>query len=311
MDALFLSPALVVEAFLNVILFVLFTIAFFATIPFLKQEYKYSTKFAYSLQKKSHLIATIVSLTLFFKIFLLPFFIYNLDKLSLFVPGAMCAAGVVSADKYGNPLVVLKILIVFLLMLYGVFYKESQRVKALYLSSTRHILYIVLYILLVAEMVLSYLYYKGIPFNETVSCCSSLYKSTNTQNFSSYFIVWIFYALYGMIVFFTLQRRRVFVAFLSVVFLYFSYESITYFFSSYIYELPSHKCPYCILQSDYDYVGYFIYSSLFLATFYSVSNALFQEKKEEKKVLFFYTFFVLLLSYYFLSYLIKNGTLLW
>jgi hypothetical protein len=31
------------------------------------------------------------------------------------------------------------------------------------------------------------------------------------------------------------------------------------FISLYIYELPTHHCPFCILQSEYKYVGYPLY----------------------------------------------------
>jgi hypothetical protein len=31
------------------------------------------------------------------------------------------------------------------------------------------------------------------------------------------------------------------------------------FICLYIYELPSHHCPFCILQKDYRYVGYLLY----------------------------------------------------
>ena len=34
------------------------------------------------------------------------------------------------------------------------------------------------------------------------------------------------------------------------------------FFSLYFYELPTHHCPFCILQSQYGYVGYLLYGCL-------------------------------------------------
>jgi len=32
--------------------------------------------------------------------------------------------------------------------------------------------------------------------------------------------------------------------------------------SCYIYELPTHHCPFCILQKEYGYIGYLIYVTL-------------------------------------------------
>jgi hypothetical protein len=37
------------------------------------------------------------------------------------------------------------------------------------------------------------------------------------------------------------------------------------FISVYYYELPTHHCPFCILHSEYGYVGYLLYPALFLS----------------------------------------------
>jgi len=38
------------------------------------------------------------------------------------------------------------------------------------------------------------------------------------------------------------------------------------FISLFFYELPTHHCPFCILQKEYGYIGYPLYLSLFGAT---------------------------------------------
>ena len=39
--------------------------------------------------------------------------------------------------------------------------------------------------------------------------------------------------------------------------------AILSFISPYFYELPTHHCPFCILQSEYGYIGYLLYGALF------------------------------------------------
>jgi hypothetical protein len=46
---------------------------------------------------------------------------------------------------------------------------------------------------------------------------------------------------------------------------------ITAVISSYIYGMPFHRCPFDILKKEYGFVGYFIYVTLFLATFFGMS----------------------------------------
>ena len=38
--------------------------------------------------------------------------------------------------------------------------------------------------------------------------------------------------------------------------------SLVSFIGVYIYELPTHRCPFCVLQRDYGYVGYALYLAL-------------------------------------------------
>jgi hypothetical protein len=38
--------------------------------------------------------------------------------------------------------------------------------------------------------------------------------------------------------------------------------SLISFIALYFYELPTHHCPFCILQKEYHYVGYLMYGSL-------------------------------------------------
>ena len=41
-----------------------------------------------------------------------------------------------------------------------------------------------------------------------------------------------------------------------------SLASIISFISVYYYELPTHHCPFCILQKEYGYAGYCLYLTL-------------------------------------------------
>jgi hypothetical protein len=41
---------------------------------------------------------------------------------------------------------------------------------------------------------------------------------------------------------------------------------IVAFVSVYVYEQPFHHCPFCLLKSDYGYIGYALYIPLFGAT---------------------------------------------
>ena len=48
------------------------------------------------------------------------------------------------------------------------------------------------------------------------------------------------------------------------------------FFGTYVYELPTHLCPFCMLQHHYHYIGFLIWGALFAGTFYGVAAPLLQ-----------------------------------
>jgi hypothetical protein len=53
-------------------------------------------------------------------------------------------------------------------------------------------------------------------------------------------------------------------AFFSVFFFLIALVAIISFISLYFYELPTHHCPFDLLQKEYHYIGYPLYISLFV-----------------------------------------------
>ena len=52
-----------------------------------------------------------------------------------------------------------------------------------------------------------------------------------------------------------------------------SMVSIFSFISLYIYEMPTHHCPFCFLQEEYSYIGYPLYLSLFAGSILGIGAA--------------------------------------
>jgi hypothetical protein len=55
-----------------------------------------------------------------------------------------------------------------------------------------------------------------------------------------------------------------------------SLTAVVSFISVYYYELPTHHCPFCLLQREYHYIGYPLYLSLLSATIAGVSVGVLQ-----------------------------------
>ena len=173
-------------------------------------------------------------------------------------------------------------------------------------------IFIIAFFLLLLEIAIESLMFNAIDVSKIVSCCGTIYSSSATSYISLIFkvktsiLLGVFYVTYLlMTVFYFLKNRYIF-AILNISFIFISIISIIAFFGTYIYELPTHHCPFCLLQKDYYYVGYIIYILLFLGTFYGIVNTFLENRY--KQSLIFNTLFVILVTSYPILFYIKNHT---
>ena len=96
---MFLTPEVLILLIVeSIIIFFLFA-AFFIAVAIVRYfDFGQDTPLQYALERRSYLASIIVQFALALKIGLLFYFVFALDKLSNIIPGAMCAAGVVTAN---------------------------------------------------------------------------------------------------------------------------------------------------------------------------------------------------------------------
>jgi hypothetical protein len=315
------SNNVIVFLFIETIILILQFIAFFLSIKIVRLwDFKSTSSLQYKLEKRAYLVILIVFFSIIVKIFMLPYFAYSLDKLSTIVPGAMCAAGVISANDYGQYLLILKILILLFMGIWLILNNFDIKAKNYPYFKSKTWLFIAIFIFVCIEYILDILYYTNINTQSLVSCCSTIYgvvQGTGLPfNLDIYKLLILFYLTYTLVVVVNIQK----IAYLSMLansfFAYIAYFCVVYFFGTYIYELPTHKCPFCMLQSDYFYIGYFIWASLFLGLFFGIASFILKLLlKQDQNNLFkystlFITIFVSICSFYVLRYYFINGVFL-
>jgi hypothetical protein len=115
MNEILLSNEVIVYLLSETLLYLLLFVAFLVTLGLLKKwNFDAFTTEQFNLENRSYLVMTIIFFVILLKVVLLPYFVYTIDTLSDLIPGAMCGAGVIKANAYGNPLLTLKIIILFL-----------------------------------------------------------------------------------------------------------------------------------------------------------------------------------------------------
>ena len=227
------------------------------------------------LERKTYLVSTLVGYAFVFQLISLFLFIYTADALHPFFTGAMCAVGTLNVNQWGFPLVIFKLITFLLAGLWLILNFADNRGYDYPLIKVKYLLLLVVVPFILAEAILQTEYFMGLNPEVITSCCGSLFTA-DTKGVASEIISWprsvmeiIFYvAMTG-----TLALGMVFYrtgamgyGFAVAVFLTLtiSIASLISFISIYCYELPTHHCPFCILQKEYGYIGYLLYLLLLL-----------------------------------------------
>ncbi len=318
---MFLTPEILTLFIADTLILLLVSIGFLVSIQILlKFDYTQDTPAQYALEKRAVLVSALVRSALFFKIALFFFFLYTLDAVSGYIPGAMCAAGVVSADPTGITLMVLKSLGLYLFSLWIVADKEDLKSKNYRYTKLKSALFIAVFITITAEYAYEYLFFSSLEPSKVVSCCGAIFDPLKNSGFysallsiSPWIAAAIFYAIFISMAISVLARFYGLYALLNLIFLPVAVLTLILFFSPYIYELPTHRCLFCFLQKEYAYAGYFIYMFLFLGTFFGFSYGFkklllkIEDRGDIKFSMLFNALLVIILTAYPLVYYVKNG----
>lgn len=221
-------------------------------------------------ERKTYLISTLVTYALGFQLFSLFLFIYTADTVSSLFIGAMCAAGSLKVSVFGYPTVALKLINFLLAGLWVIVNVTDNKAYDYPLIKTKYVLLLCITPLLVVESFIQARYLLGLKPDMITSCCGTLFTGDATGIAAELIVLphtliqALFYATAVMTLalelYFYLKRKKAYLVSISSFIMFFvSFAAVISFISVYIYELPTHHCPFCILQREYGYVGYWIY----------------------------------------------------
>ncbi|PKN32969.1 MAG: hypothetical protein CVU61_15840 [Deltaproteobacteria bacterium HGW-Deltaproteobacteria-19] len=226
-----------------------------------------------ALERRTYLLSTLVSHVLVFQIGSLFLYIYTADILHVLFVGAMCAAGTLNVNAFGYPAFLLKLLNCIVAGLWLILNHADNQAHDYPLIRKKYALLILMAPLIAAEAYLQTRFFLGLEGDVITSCCGSLFSAENpgisgdlvyAPPAVSMAVLAVFMALtFGTGLLYRLrgQAGPWFSLFSGLTFIV-SCVSLISFISVYFYELPTHHCPFCILQAEYGYVGYLLYAAL-------------------------------------------------
>lgn len=314
------TPDVIALLILDVLFIFFAIISFFLSIRIVKNwDISSTSSLQYSLEKQSYLVATVIKYLFFLKLPLFIYFVFTLDLVANVIPGAMCAAGVVNATPYGFYLFIIKIINLYLFGIWLALHHYDIQHPDYPYTKLKFAFFIVIFFLFMAEITLELMMFSAIDPHVIVSCCGTLFCAIETSHVSSFLVLpeWVilsvFYGSFILLFIFYYAKKIFFFALANILYLATALISLIAFFSTYVYELPTHNCPFCLLQSDYYYIGYLFYSSLFIGTFFGVGsfviNAATREKVDFwfKLSMLFNLCYLVLVSLYPVIFYLKNG----
>ena len=322
MNEALLSNQVIVFLLSEATLFMLLAVAFIVSLKvLLKWDFESFTPFQFALERQAYLVSTIILFVFLMKFMLVVYFIFSIDALSLLLPGAMCAAGVIKANIYGSYLLILKLFILFLLILWIYVHSYDMRTKNHQWFRKKSWLFSLIFVLIIVELGLDFSYFSNIDTHMPVSCCSALFGQLEGANplpfgLSVSLLLVLFYLLYILVILTIKSGYTILYILANILFVFLSYYAVVYFFGTYVYQLPTHKCPFCMLQQEYYYVGYLLWGSLFMGTYIGLSDAVSTlwlgktDMRSKKIVMALLSVFVLLCTVYVAVYYLRNGVLL-
>lgn len=245
------------------------------------------------LENEIWLASTLVEYGLGFQILTLVLFVLAADTFCQVIVGAMCATGALLANSFGMPALLVKIAGVFLYGFWIVLHKLDISSETYPLVKIKYIYLLLILPLLIADITLQTLYIANLSPDIITSCCAVVFGSSAEtgrnllQTFSQNTMLILYYgtiaALLGLGCL-LLQRWVLPVAMLFsggwLWFLGLATVAIITLFSSYIYAMPYHHCPFCILKPEYHYIGFGLYFTLIPASFFGLSTVLVEPFKQ-------------------------------
>jgi hypothetical protein len=225
------------------------------------------------LERRTYLISVILTYVFGFYLISLFLYVFTVDRLHVVFTGAMCAAGVLKVNSYGYPTLLLKMIIFLFAGLWLVVNYADNRAYDYPLIKTKYLLLLILTPMVLTEMILQTIYFLQMNPNIITSCCGSLFsegKNSLSSELATLPVVpmeIIFYLSILLtvclgILFYRVGRQGYLFSVISGIAFLISLASIISFISLYYYELPTHHCPFCILQKEYGYIGYVLYVAL-------------------------------------------------
>lgn len=239
----------------------------------LRWDLRSGSELQLDLERRTYLVSTLVANALLIQTLSLFLFVFTADGLHNQFVGAMCAAGSLAANAFGYPALLAKLATCLLAGLWLILHHADTQGHDYPLIRAKYALLLLLVPMVLLEAYLQWRYVSGLKADVMTSCCGSLFGQgrqglgASLAGLPPQIMRPVFGSLLAALLLaggLVLWKRQGAVPFaaLSLAFLGVAIASLISFIGLYIYALPTHHCPFCLLHREYGFVGYPLYGAL-------------------------------------------------
>ena len=203
-------------------------------------------------------------------------FVATATHLHTLFTGAMCAVGTLNASRFGWPALAAKVVAFVLCGLWLVVQGATSSASSPGLVRFRNLFVLPVAAALVVENVLQYRYFADLDPEIITSCCATIFSAQAggvasglaalpASGVMAAFAAALVLTLGAGFRCVVLSRSPVAYSVFAVPLAGLALAAVISWFAPAVYQLPTHHCPFCLLSSDYGYVGYPVYGLLSLA----------------------------------------------
>ncbi len=227
-----------------------------------------------SLERKTCLVSSILVHVVGVQLLSFFLFVYTADRLHDFFTGAMCAAGTLNANACGYPALELKLIGFVGSCLWLIIRHVDAEAPDYPLIRIQYGWLCAICVIWCAETFYLFRYFRELDPQIITSCCGTIFSENaegiagETAHLSLALIRPGFWSLLAAtlaagVTFLRTRKGDWIFALLGTLMLPVSLAALISYICLYFYELPTHHCPFCLLQREYAYVGYLLYASMF------------------------------------------------
>jgi len=298
-----------------------------------------------SLENETWLASTLIEFALAVQGLSLLLFILAADSYSQVIAGAMCSTGSLLAHDFGLPTLSLKLAGFFLYCFWILLHQIYIRSEVYPLVRIKYLYLLLLFPFILAYVIFQILYIAILDPDIIPSCCAVVFSDAAGEggnllgSLPQAIMLWLYYGsivvLLGLALLMNCRiprlklsgkKMQTILSFLyATAWIWFfglALTVITSVISSYIYAMPFHRCPFCIIKQEYFYIGLAIYFTLICGTFFGISTVLAEvlgrrsdlatPVRHYRKIavdlsLIMLTILAVLSSYHYLLYMITGG----